>query len=225
MGRRKSESGGRESNKKKDYEELYAEMLLFLPWTDEAELFCNDGDKCIKLFNKSRNTISRNRKSIFPHSDTLQELTICLETAENYRPSHVGDSLSAATEQENLDDLDTMEPVDTSKLPDEPVESTHSEKRFIKPIEVDSDGKMLDMARSLGHEQMVVFGKLIDHAKRIKVSRNTKIMVALNPPCPQYICVIDAHRLLKSILHVVHLREKNYLRQEKRALRECTRMR
>ena len=75
-----------------------------------------------------------------------------------------------------------MEPVDTSKLPDEIVESTHSEKRFIKPIEVDSDDKMLDMARSLGHEQMVVFGRMIDHGKRIKVSRNSNIKVELNPP-------------------------------------------
>ena len=170
------------SNKKKDYEELYAEMLLFLPWREESELFWNDGGERIKLFNKSRNTISSNRKSIFPYSDTMQELSICLETAENYRPSHVGDNLSAAAEQENLDDLETMEPVDTSKLPDEIVESTHSEKRFIKPIEVDSDANMLNMARSLGHEQMVVFGRMIDHAKKIKVSRHTKIMVDLNPP-------------------------------------------
>ena len=45
------------SSNKKSYEELYAELLLFFPWQSEVDLFSDDEEKCIELFNKSKEII------------------------------------------------------------------------------------------------------------------------------------------------------------------------
>ena len=77
--------------------------------------------------------------------------------------------------------LQELEPVDTNELPSEPNESVKKEKIFIKPIVVDDEDVMLSMARQLTHEQMVVFGQVIDYAKRLLLSRNN-CQIDLDPP-------------------------------------------
>ena len=73
------------SIKKKGFEEAYADLLLFFPWRDESELFPDDEEECKKLFNAKRDTVKDNKKSIFPFSDTVQELSAQMEAAEESR--------------------------------------------------------------------------------------------------------------------------------------------
>ena len=170
------------SSKKKDYEEVYAELLLFYHWRDEQkDLHCDDAKKCIKLFNKVKSDINQNRKSIYPFTETIQEVCEYLESTEDHRPQHIGDSLNAAAEQENMDDMEEMEAMDESELPDVSNESKSKEKVIMKPIVVDSDDVMLDMTRKLAEDQMVVLGTMVDYCKRLIVAQK-KTSIELNPP-------------------------------------------
>ena len=47
--------------------------------------------------------------------DIMRDL---MDNPENSRPIHLGD-MDTAGEQENLDDEETLEPLDTSEVPDE----------------------------------------------------------------------------------------------------------
>merc|ERR1711860_275002 len=47
---------------------------------------------------------------------------------------------------------------------------------------VDSEKVMLQMARKLSCDQMVVFGIMVDHAKRILVCKASNSLVDLDPP-------------------------------------------
>ena len=157
------------SHKKQGYEEVYAELLLFFPWTDEeTDLHANDEYKCKALFNAKREIVRQNKKCIYPYSETIEEVSLKLESAENNRPEHVGDSLNAAGEQENYDLIPEIEEIDNAELP-EINESTHREKHLLKPIIVESDDVMLSMARNASHEQMVVLGKMVDYSKRVLI--------------------------------------------------------
>ena len=51
------------SKKKKDYEEQYAELLLFFPWTDESDLKPDDGESVLALFNDNLETISNQNET------------------------------------------------------------------------------------------------------------------------------------------------------------------
>ena len=74
-----------------------------------------------------------------------------------------------------------MEPIDTSALPSEAIESNKKEKCIYKPIIVEDEDLMLDMARRLSPEQMVAFAIWIDYAMRLLFA-NTDCEMDLEPP-------------------------------------------
>ena len=58
------------SHKKKGYEELYSELLLFYPWRNEEEdLHCNSGEKCTSLFNDKLEVIGDQNVHIMHKKD------------------------------------------------------------------------------------------------------------------------------------------------------------
>ena len=93
--------------------------------------------------------------------------------------------MNAAAEQENEDDMEEMEPMDTSELPDDETnEGKKKEKVIMKQIVVESEDRLLAMTRSLSEEQMMVLGPYVDYAKRLKVFKNCPptVQVQLDPP-------------------------------------------
>ena len=168
------------SIKKKGYEEAYAELLLFYPWRNERELYADDAEKCVELFNDNIDEMTKNKRCLFPFCDAVQELRLCMESVNEFRAQHIGNILDGNAEQENDDDNEHIESPDTNELPNDCVENSHKEKSHLKPIVVGSDDEMLSMARKLSKEQMVVFSKVIDHCKRLIVYKNSPI--ELTPP-------------------------------------------
>ena len=80
-----------------------------------------------------------------------------------------------------MDVFSEMEPPDNSELPSESNESNHKEKCFIKPIEVQPLKVLLELTRSLSHEQMVILSEMVDYFKKIKASKHS-IPIGLEPP-------------------------------------------
>ena len=164
------------SSKKKGYEEIFAELQLFYPWRSEYEdLFCDDGEKCVELFNQVKETVASNKKSIFPHSQTISEIARFLENIEESRPQHLFDCLDASAIQENMDDAVNLQPLDQSELPSELVESSHQEKIIFKPISYESEATLIEMTRKLGPQQLLVLSTLIDFAKKTLVWESSDI--------------------------------------------------
>lgn len=156
------------SSKKKDGHEFeYSEMLLFLPWFNERkELFPADIEKCKAKFLKNQKVILANRTSMLPYSSLVQEMQEYLESDQELRPTHIGDTIASNFEQENLEDEEDLEPCDETALPDEVDDSEAkgniSEGSKFKPIPQASDDEMRHDARMLSLEQRIVFDKLIE---------------------------------------------------------------
>ena len=54
-------------NKKwSNHEETYSDLLLFLPFTDEANELSEDVDECLKIYNENKEIVVRNKKFIYP---------------------------------------------------------------------------------------------------------------------------------------------------------------
>ena len=151
------------SHKKEGHEEFYAELLLFCPWRNEFEEFHPDSqEQCIKTFNEHINIINRNRKCLFPFSDSVKEMAELMSESEDTRPQHVFDTIDGAGEQADADDLKDLEPPDKSELPSEVNEGHLPEKTKYRPIDVLDEKEMLEMARKLSFEQMIPFTRFID---------------------------------------------------------------
>ena len=170
-------------HKKTNHEQTYSELLLFLPWFDEAELFADpdDENKCKQLYLDKKEIIETNRKKIFPFAKTIEVLYDMAEAEE--RPAHIYDNLDPEGQQDNLECEEQMEPLDTSELPDEPTNppqmnaknrASRKESCIVKPIELGTDEQMLQDARSLSFEQKVVFNMYIDFIKKIIIKETGK---------------------------------------------------
>ena len=144
------------SKKKKGEESTYSELLLFYPWRKERDL----REKCIELFNDNFEVIKNNKESIYPNSSMIDVLRELIENPEDARPIHLND-LDTAGEQENIDDMTDLEPLDMTVLSEDESDTVPknvtSTGIFSKPITVDENDVMLEYARSLSFEQRVVF--------------------------------------------------------------------
>ena len=100
--------------KKKENEGIFAELLLFFPWRNENDIRQN----CITIFNENYDIIKKNKETIYPKYSMVDIMRDLMDNPENSRPIHLGD-MDTAGEQENLDDEETLEPLDTSEVPDE----------------------------------------------------------------------------------------------------------
>jgi hypothetical protein len=85
------------------------------------------------------------------------------------KAKHLYENIDVAGQQENLDNEHDIEPLDTTVWPEEDPQPKNikSDGMFFKPIVVDEDEIMLEMARSLSFEQRIVFDKLIRFCKMI----------------------------------------------------------
>ena len=90
------------SKKKKDYEEQYAELLLFYPWKKESDLNAENAEKVIQTFNSNIDLILQNRKDCLPYSSMVTQMKEYLETPVEMRPKHLFDTLDSTLEHLHL---------------------------------------------------------------------------------------------------------------------------
>ena len=162
------------SKKKKDFEEQYAELLLFFPWRNESELCSEDGTKVIQLFNENLETILQNRKDVLPYSSMVAEMKEYLKHPAEMRPSNIFDTLDSTLEQENADDEELQEPIDETPViaeEDSHVTQIKPEMAKFKIPQVEDDKTMRMMARALSMEQRMVFDRIIDYLKKLVCSK------------------------------------------------------
>ena len=172
------------STKKEPHEGIYSELLLFYPWKNEKELYENDPKLCEKLFNENEETISLNKRTIYPNStrvDTIKEL---LECNDIVKPTHLSEALNLSesnidpnAQQENMEDqetLDSVNPLDTSKLPIEGSINNSGEKPDgcpYKSIKISSRDEMYQSARKLSFSQRILFDKVVTYCKSIVMAK------------------------------------------------------
>ena len=178
------------SSKKKDsMQQVYGELLLFLPWINEVEDLCrNKPTEMIQLFNNNRDLIESIKKKIFPHSSTLEILTGILDSENFERPSHLYETLDGEGEQQNEDDIEGLEPLDTSELPDpddynNTRPSSSKEKVIMKRIDLSEKdiSSMYQHARSLSLGQKIVFDKFIHYIRCLVIQHNGSLIEARPP--------------------------------------------
>lgn len=173
------------SKRKKGHEEQYSEMLLFLPWRNESELFCEDADKAVDLFTKNIQTILNNRKAVLPFSSMVSEMKELLDNPTENRSKHLHDILDSTMEQEADDDQEVENEIpadDTIVVFEEDAkqEVKVDKCRFKIPV-VDDDETMRSLARSLSTEQREVFDIFVDYMKKLVSSKKTGIFNEIPP--------------------------------------------
>ena len=86
---------------KNPHEYFYSQLLLYRPWQSEKELYEDDLDACIKLYDEkdlkelSKNVISQKSKiektqdNLFPHKNNVEAARAVLENFANPRVIHI----------------------------------------------------------------------------------------------------------------------------------------
>ena len=167
-------------DKSKPHERMYAELLLFTPWRDEANLFPENEDKCRELFMSCQHEIEKARKKIYPFSKASDVLKKLLANTDNERPAHIADKigLDPCGEQDNLECEDEMPPLDTSKLPDEVNNNTNTDQAAsfqeatkAKPIDTGNREDRIADSRSLSFEQKYVLNRYVHYCKLVVIAK------------------------------------------------------
>ena len=64
------------------HEQLYSDLLLFLPYRDESTELFVDANECTELYERSKALINQNKKSIFPYSEDIDLVNMIMESDE-----------------------------------------------------------------------------------------------------------------------------------------------
>ena len=105
-----------------------------------------------------------------------------MESDDQQRAQNVYDILNTAMIQEDSDDAESLEAIDTSKLPEEPtVARKPRDGSKFKPIIPDEVDEMKSNVRKLSFEQRIVFDKVINYCKDVVMSRKCPIFNPISP--------------------------------------------
>ena len=163
------------SKKKEAHEGIYSELLLFFPWRNENDLYENDPILCEALFNTHKQAIKSNKALIFPNAPMIDTIKELLETNDTIKPTHLSDTVNidSTAQQNNIQDQEELEevnPLDTSDLPAEAGDDNRGSKPDgcpYKPVVIPSRDEMFSRARSLSFAQRIVFDKVVNYCKSI----------------------------------------------------------
>ena len=158
--------------KKMSHEQIYSDLLLFLPYTNELKELPTESTRCMALYEKKKIVINENMKSIFPFSQDIDLVNTIMESEDQKRAQDVYDILNTAMIQEDSDDAESLEEMDTSELPNEPktVSKPRDGSKF-KPIIPDEIEEMKLNVRKLSYEQRIIFDRIITYCKDVVMSR------------------------------------------------------
>ena len=144
---------------------------------------------------------------IFICKSEVMTMVIAREILENPdddgKATHLLENIDVTGQQENLDDQNSMDPIDDSILPEEEPESRNRKSNgcLFKPVVVDEDEYMLERVRNLSFEQRIVFDKFVQFTKTIL--RNMK--GASTAPIPPNIIVTGNFTAKTIIFHSCHI--------------------
>ena len=179
------------SKKKEAHESIYSELLLYYPWRSESELMEADEKACEALYLDNERTIEINKHAIHPNASMINTMLELLESNDNMRPTHLSEmvDVDANARQEDIDDqeeLDEVNPLDTSELPSEEKEEHKGGKPDgcpYRPIIIPSRDIMFQCARNLSFAQRIVFDKVVTYCKSvIMAERSGDPTSMMDPP-------------------------------------------
>ena len=155
-----------------------SEMILYLGFTDEAELGANDEIKCMEKYFENEQSINFVKKHLLPYVEGIEEArTYIQESLENQ--SNIGNLLDPEQEQEIVDcqeEEETMHPdflhLDPENIEDE--SNVQQIKRMTRNIQEKTADEMLDDARKLDFYQKKALHIAIKYAQDILISRKGK---------------------------------------------------
>ena len=85
---------------KNPHEYIYSELQLYKPFRKEEELYPEDHEACLALFNAEKENIQHVKSLLLPHLEGVQEGT---EQAGEMMDSEIGKHLDPSNEQDNDD--------------------------------------------------------------------------------------------------------------------------
>ena len=172
-------------HKKQDYEALYAELILFLPWSEEGELCADDKEAVRSIYIAKLELIELNKRAIFPNTKRIQEIREFMFDNEN-AAEHLYDKIDVTAEQENDEVLEEIGQADLNPLPEEPSETPKSSKSTaeelkLKPIIIADRATLRQKARSLSYEQRIVFDDIVHYSHCVAID-NLGGQIDAEPP-------------------------------------------
>ena len=170
-------------NKTKDPHQWYfSELLLYLPFKKEEELFPDNLESCIALYVSKYDIISRTREQVMPYLKTVSEAR---ERAEEFL-SNIGDEMDPTKEQleeehraEGVKEHPDLNVKDPSMFLDDGL--SESNKTF-RSIELQSDSEMSTKLRSLDADQRAVVDKMYNYAVQFSLAQKKKDNPWPKPP-------------------------------------------
>ena len=144
------------------------------------------------MYQENISIIHKNKSSIYPCSESLDEIYANLEKKGLYidavRPQHIYDILDTEGEKQNEEDnleevVEHENYVSTNLLTADDTEENENktEKSIYKSIEVYDEQQMLDLARNLVPEQRFAFDLIVDYAKKVVKCRKSNKPLPLAP--------------------------------------------
>ena len=170
-------------NKQNDPHEWYfAETMLYLPFTDEDELFPDDFEKCLQLYVSNEEKINTIREQVMPY---LKPVTEAREKAEEFL-SNIGETIDAQGEQDadvendmgekEHPDLAIKDP--SSFLNDNPQEAPST----FRKITLNSDSELHSKIRGLDIDQRAVVDRMFKYAVEYGLAKLKKFNPWPVPP-------------------------------------------
>ena len=173
--------------KKHGFEEAYGELVLYLPWRNEnLELFPNDPELCVELFNDKIELVQFNHEKMLPFSSKIAEIKENLRDMEDEKFDM--DIVDPAGEQADGNDLELAEPIDSTVLPPDVQINKNIKTENIKtdpnskfkPIKQVDDHQMKLDVTSFSHEQRIAFDYLMNYCKA-RVMNKSKFDITTPP--------------------------------------------
>ena len=156
------------------------QLIMFLPFKDERDLFPDDPRKCENLYRDHEKEINNRKAKVLPFLESVQEARrVYNENKELDDPDleEVGAMLDPEKEQEIIDAEDEEEEdhpeylhIDPDQVEDEAKEE-FKRKRVFRAIEIPSNQERLEEARKLDKMQRYVLSVGLKYAKGIIKAR------------------------------------------------------
>ena len=173
----------RRNKKWSSHEEMYSELLLYIPYITESEELSEDPEKCAEIYEENKTVIVENKKCIYPFTQDENLVQDIIES-EN-KTKDIYDLIDGATRQEDSDDAENLDQIDDSPLPDEPrVPGYQASGGKFKPIIPDEFQIMKKNARMLSFEQRIIFDRIISYCLDKRMARKCP---TFKPEPPQII--------------------------------------
>ena len=153
-------------------------MLFYLPWRSEDDLFHDDFVKCLELYEINTQNITFVQERLFPHMNSVQESQLLLDTASDFRASHIGDMINPQHEQDQTDQAEigleeddnfsARNPEGLSNIDD--MHPVNRQKTVYKRLDISDTESMASLTQLLDCDQRYAFDKVISYCKDLRKS-------------------------------------------------------